>query len=79
MLSCHASAQDAAHPNDPLRVANVHDVDVQAHGQRFVIQIEGADRKSGGEIYKRARALSDQSTVIEVKQLSRAPADGSKL
>ena len=79
VLSCHEASQSSAHPNDPLRVANVRDVDVQARGQRFVIQIEGADRKSGGEIYQRARALRDPATSVEVRQLSSAPESGAKL
>jgi hypothetical protein len=79
VLSCHAASQAGSHPNDPLRVANVRDVDVEARGQRFVIQIEGADRRAGGEIYQRARALRDPSTEVEVRQLSSAPNVGANL
>lgn len=79
VLSCHAASQSASHPNDPLRVANVRDVDVQARGQRFVIQIEGADRKAGGEIYQRARALRAPASQVEVRQLSAVPGAGASL
>lgn len=79
VLTCHAAARSAEHPNDPLRVANLRDVDVESRGQRFVISIEGTDRASGSEIYQRARALHDPSMRVEVKQLSEVPADGAKL
>lgn len=72
VLTCHASTP-SSQPNDPLSVANLHDVDVEARGSRFVIHIEGSDRASGKEIYERARALHDPSTRVEVKQLGAAP------
>lgn len=79
VLTCHAAAQNALHPNDPLLAQNVRDVDVQTRGQRFVIQIEGADRASGKEILQRARALQDSATRVEVRQLSDATSAPSRM
>jgi hypothetical protein len=74
VLTCHAASQGAGHPNDPLRVENLRDVDVLARGQQFVIEIEGANRTAGKAILQNAQALRDLSTQVDVRQLSSAPA-----
>ncbi|MET0340991.1 MAG: hypothetical protein ABW252_08310 [Polyangiales bacterium] len=79
VLSCHAAAKSDGHPNDPLRVANVRDIDVETRGARFVIDVQGADRTAGKEIWQRARALRDPSANVEVRQLSAADADATQL
>lgn len=79
VLTCHAASSASQHENDPLRVANVRDVDVASQGQRFVIQIEGADRASGKTIFERAQALHRPSGSVEVRQLSAAPTSGARL
>lgn len=73
VLSCHAASNSAAHPNDPLRVANIKDIDVEAVGQRFRVAITGADRSAGKAIWERARALANEGTQVQVEQLSAAP------
>jgi len=70
VLSCHAVSQSSAHPNDPLRVANIESIAVTGRGPYFVVTIAGADRAAGKEIYQRARALRDPSSQVEVQQLS---------
>jgi hypothetical protein len=70
VLSCHAASSSSAHPNDPLHAANVRDVDVEARGQRFVIDIHGEGRSAGKDILERARSLRDGSSNVEVRQLS---------
>ena len=72
VLSCHAAGASDSHPNDPLLANNVRDVDVESRGQTFLIHVEGADRRSGAEIWKRARTLRDASNRVEVRQLSSA-------
>lgn len=79
VLSCHAAGKGSAHPNDPLTVANVRDIDVATRGARFVIEVEGANRTAGKEIWQRARALHDTSANVEVRQLSAADAAGAQL
>ena len=71
-LSCHAAGRTAGmeHPNDPLRVAGVHDVDVRAVGARLRISVTGADRSAGKAILQRAEALSEGSGSVKVKQLA---------
>lgn len=69
-LSCHAVSARSSQPNDPLTVANVHDVDVRTRGPLLEIQIEGANREAGKQILERANALRDPSAQVEVRQLS---------
>lgn len=70
-LSCHAAARtDAAHPNDPLRVEGVEDIDVEARGPSFRIAVTGLDRAAGKAIWQRARALEAQNTQVEVEQVA---------
>lgn len=69
-LSCHAASAESSQPNDPLRVANVHDIDVRTRGTLIEIQIEGADRAAGKQILERAQGLREPSTQVEVRQLS---------
>lgn len=70
VLSCHAASSASSHPNDPMHAAAVRDVDVEARGQRFVIDIHGEGRSAGKQIFERARALRDGSSNVEVRQLS---------
>ena len=79
VLTCHAASNATQHANDPLRVANLHDVDVTTRGQHFVIQIEGADRASGKTIFERAQALQQSTGTVDVRQLSAAPTTGAQL
>ena len=78
-LSCHAAqtASGVQHPNDPLRVAGVHRVDVRSSGQTFEIAIIGVDRDAGEAIWQRTQALRDASTQIQVEQLGSAASSAS--
>ena len=78
VLSCHAAGSSTAHPNDPLRVQNVRDVDVRVQGHHFVIAVQGADRNAGREIWQKAQALL-QGGSVEVQQLSAADKPASAL
>ncbi|MDH5671550.1 MAG: hypothetical protein OEZ06_05330 [Myxococcales bacterium] len=72
-LSCHAVSQIASveHPNDPLRVAGVYDVDVKAVGPHMRISVIGDDRTAGDAIWKRTRALSSGEGQVQVQQIAR--------
>lgn len=72
VLSCHAAGSSVAHPNDPLRASNVRDVDVRVQGSQFVVAVHGADKQSGREIWKKAKALLQGGGNVEVQQLSAA-------
>jgi hypothetical protein len=72
VLSCHAAASDAGHANDPLQVAGVSNIDVDAHGSRYVITVAGDTREAGRQIWQRAETLRTQNAQVEVHQLSQA-------
>ena len=78
VLSCHASAGSSVHPNDPLQGAALKTISVSALGQRFVIRVEGVDRAAGQTIWQHAEALRDQSTRVEVRQLSESTGRSSR-
>jgi hypothetical protein len=70
-LSCHAVASSAAgHPNDPLRVEGIRNVNVRERGPAFEIAVTGVDRDAGKAILERARALESQGSRIEVQQIA---------
>ena len=72
LLSCHAAASGVAHPNDPLRAANVRSLDVRVQGHQFVIAVTGANREAGREIWQKSQALLQSGGSVEVQQLSAA-------
>jgi hypothetical protein len=57
VLSCHVAGTSKAHPNDPLRVRTIQDVDVRTHGPYFIVSVQGTDRSAGREIWAKAQAL----------------------
>lgn len=79
MLSCHAAGDSAAHPNDPLRAANVEAVNVRVQGHRFVVAVTGADAQAGKQIWQRAEALRTPAARVEVQQLSAATQSATAL
>lgn len=69
-INDHATAMGAVvHPNDPLRVDGVADVDVVEAGPSFAVSVIGKDRAAGEAIWQRADALQ-RSTSVEVQQVS---------
>jgi len=78
-LSCRATSRAAGHPNDPLHVPGVVDVDVAAAGPNVRVSILGADRKAGKAIFESARALRGQSGDVTIQQLSSVEAGHSNL
>jgi hypothetical protein len=78
VLSCHARSGSVAHANDPLRARGITDVDVAAQGPMLRIEITGADRAAGKDIWQRTRTLYERSDVA-VEQLSGEPDSHSAL
>ncbi|HEX5658435.1 MAG TPA: hypothetical protein VFX59_14635 [Polyangiales bacterium] len=70
VLSCHSAANQSGSANDPFQVAGVANVNVDAHGSRYVITIAGASREAGRNIWQRAETLRDQNSRVDVRQIS---------
>lgn len=75
VLSCQLNSGTGASDlsNDPLRVAGVEHVSVEAAGPNVRISIVGKDAKAGRAIWKSARALSGEGQVT-VEQMASAEA-----
>jgi hypothetical protein len=71
VLACHAAHDQAAHPNDPLHPSSgsVASLEVQETKFGFEVAIRADNRKTGEEIWKRAEAVTN-STSVEVEQVA---------
>jgi hypothetical protein len=74
VLTCHAAAGRAAHPNDPLvpEHGRVASVTVRSMGDGFAVRILGEDPASGREIWRRAEAFTQPADAVTVEQVASA-------
>ena len=77
VLACHAASNRAFHPNDPLvpEQGSVTELAVRESHNGYAVSITSDDPKVGQEIWRRAESMTQNSTSVEVEQVSQLHTD----